>query len=212
MTKATQVIAWVAVSILIIAGALFIGQRIANATPEVKVNWCHATSSNSNPYEAIQVSGNAGGHTEHAKDFKYAGPLDSKNKPTKDGDDWCKRNAPKPPVDVCPNLDGTQTEVPKGYALKDGKCIEVEVVPNETDLCPNIEGVQATVPDGFELKDGKCVEVIPVVDVCNNIDGVQATIPAGYTWAKNVCTKIEVPTTPEPLPVNPDTGQPYQGK
>ena len=198
------------VSILLLTLVVIMGARVTFATTTT-TNWCHATSSVKNPYEAIQVSGNAGGHVSHEKDFKYAGDLDKNGKPAKNGDAWCENNVPKP-VDVCTNIDGVQTEMPKGYGLVDGKCVPVEINPEITDLCPNIEGVQASLPDGFELVNGKCVEIIPVVDVCDNIDGVQSEVPAGYTWEKNVCTKIEIPLNPEPLPVNPDTGLPYQGK
>jgi hypothetical protein len=55
-----------------------------------------------------------------------------------------------PPKDVCPNIDGIQTEVPDGYFIDYGKCLK--------DVCPNLDGGQAHVPDGYELKDGKCVK------------------------------------------------------
>lgn len=32
--------------------------------------------------------------------------------------------ATPPPIDVCPNLDGIQEEVPEGYVLNDGECVE----------------------------------------------------------------------------------------
>ena len=61
-----------------------------------------------------------------------------------------------PPVDMCPNIDELQTEVPEGYSLDDGQCIE-DVVP-PTDVCPNILEVQTEVPQGYSLIDGQCIE------------------------------------------------------
>jgi uncharacterized repeat protein (TIGR01451 family) len=58
--------------------------------------------------------------------------------------------------DVCPNLEGKQTEVPDGYEIVDGQCVVIP--PPPTDVCPNIEGDQAEIPAGM-VKDeqGKCV-------------------------------------------------------
>ncbi len=61
-----------------------------------------------------------------------------------------------PPVDVCPNIDDLQTEVPEGYSLSEGQCIEDVVVL--TDVCPNILEVQTEVPQGYHLSDGQCIE------------------------------------------------------
>jgi hypothetical protein len=54
------------------------------------------------------------------------------------------------PTDVCPNLEGTQTEQPAGTVLDEqGNCV--------TDVCPNIEGVQTQVPEGqFQAPNGDC--------------------------------------------------------
>ncbi len=79
-------------------------------------------------------------------------------------------------VDMCPNIEGDQVEVPEGYEIDEsGDCVEIEVV----DMCPNIEGDQETVPEGYELDEsGDCVEM--VIDVCPNIEGDQTEIPDGY--------------------------------
>lgn len=50
---------------------------------------------------------------------------------------------PVPPVDACPNLDGTQATVPDGYVLEDGSCVLVPVVP----VCEPSE----------EVSNGMCV-------------------------------------------------------
>jgi uncharacterized repeat protein (TIGR01451 family) len=59
--------------------------------------------------------------------------------------------------DVCPNLEGKQTEVPDGYEIVDGQCVPIP--PPPTDVCPNIEGNQAEIPAGM-VKDegGNCVK------------------------------------------------------
>src|SRR6185295_7433297 len=74
-----------------------------------------------------------------------------------------------PPVDVCPNLEGNQSEVPEGFHLGEDEngrpaCIEDEGPPtNPVDVCPNLEGDQANVPPGFHLVEDEngramCVE------------------------------------------------------
>ena len=64
---------------------------------------------------------------------------------------------PPPPVDVCPNIEGNQSEVPDGMVKDEqGNC--VTPAPPPTDACSNIEGNQASVPHGL-VKDehGNCV-------------------------------------------------------
>jgi hypothetical protein len=62
---------------------------------------------------------------------------------------------PAEAVDVCPNIDGDQAEVPDGYELVDGDCVEIAgeevIVPQpkpekpEADR-PTVKGVQAVAP------------------------------------------------------------------
>lgn len=61
-----------------------------------------------------------------------------------------------PPVDVCPNIDGMQDQIPDGYVKdEDGNCVVITV---DTDVCPNIDGMQDEVPAGYERdQDGNCV-------------------------------------------------------
>ncbi|WP_062292825.1 hypothetical protein [Demequina phytophila] len=59
----------------------------------------------------------------------------------------------QPPVDVCLNLDGIQTEVPDGYKSDgNGTCCKC-TPPPVVDKCLNIDGDQATVPQGY-TRDG----------------------------------------------------------
>jgi uncharacterized repeat protein (TIGR01451 family) len=69
--------------------------------------------------------------------------------------------APPPPVDVCPNIEGNQSELPDGMVKDEqGNCVTPP--PPATDVCPNIEGNQTTVPTGL-VKDehGNCVTPTP---------------------------------------------------
>ncbi|MEK7531142.1 MAG: immunoglobulin-like domain-containing protein [Patescibacteria group bacterium] len=95
------------------------------------------------------------------------------------------------PTDVCPNIDGAQSEVPEGYQIVEGQCVEI---PPATDVCPNIEGDQATVPEGYQLVEGECVVIPPPpTDVCPNIDGVQSEVPEGYEIVEGQCVLIPPP-------------------
>jgi len=75
--------------------------------------------------------------------------------------------APTPtptPVDVCPNIDGAQAEVPAGHDKDaDGNCV-IPVTPVE-DVCPNIDGNQTEIPAGHDKdSDGNCfIPEAPVV-------------------------------------------------
>ena len=67
-------------------------------------------------------------------------------------------SVPEQEVDVCPNLEGNQTEVPEGYVVIDGLCVQ-PVIPS-VDLCSNLEGDQETVPEGYERnEDGTCAPI-----------------------------------------------------
>ena len=66
-----------------------------------------------------------------------------------------------PPTDVCPNIDGNQTQIPGGMVKDEqGNC--VTPTPPPADVCPNIGGNQASVPGGL-VKDehGNCVTPTP---------------------------------------------------
>jgi uncharacterized repeat protein (TIGR01451 family) len=95
-----------------------------------------------------------------------------------------------PPTDVCPNIDGNQSEIPDGMVEdQQGNC----VVPPPADACPNLDGVQPSVPDGYTLVDGRCVVIPPPVDKCLNIAGNQATVPEGYFAIGKLCFPVPPP-------------------
>lgn len=66
-----------------------------------KVNICHKTSSESNPWEALNVDNSSvSTHLGHG-DFLYNGPTKDNGKPDnkdKKAEKWCKDNVPTPPV------------------------------------------------------------------------------------------------------------------
>lgn len=111
-----------------------------------------------------------------------------------------------PPVDVCPNLDGNQSEVPEGYVLGEDEngrpaCVkDEEPPPPPVDKCSNIEGNQSEVPAGYHVVEDEngrpvCVKdetPPPPTDVCPNIPGVQTQGPC------------ETPPTHDCKPANPD--------
>lgn len=95
-----------------------------------KVNICHKDGDSGN-WNALSVDENGwGGHSGHANDYLYAGPLDD-GKPDNDDhkdDNWCKNHIPEP-VDVCPNILGNQATIPSGYEKNQaGNCVPVPPV------------------------------------------------------------------------------------
>src|SRR3990167_5526081 len=68
----------------------------SEARTNPKVNICHATHSENNPYRAIRVDddGHWNGHDEHEEDFLYEGEVRENGHPVRDGDEWCEENAP----------------------------------------------------------------------------------------------------------------------
>ncbi len=86
----------------VMIGALFAsGIVFATSDHHSTINICHKTSSEHNPYEAIQVDDN-GYLNGHPSDFLYLGPLSENGHPSKDADDWCKNNVPVPPTPPAP--------------------------------------------------------------------------------------------------------------
>jgi hypothetical protein len=105
---------------------------VALATPQEKHNICHATSSESNPWEAISVADNNTTHENHDDDFPYGGPTKDNGQPTKDGDEWCEANAPKPPQEEPPVEQ--PKEQPKVETKVDVPAVESEPVVNESEF------------------------------------------------------------------------------
>lgn len=114
--------------------------------PSKKVNICHQTESESHPWVAIQVSKHAyDDHIEHG-DFDYEGPL-FHGKPSRSGAEWCNNNQPN---DVCPNIEGKQTEVPEGQVVNEqGNCVdqpETPPVEEEPETPPTVPEQPVVVP------------------------------------------------------------------
>ena len=110
-----------------------------NPPPSLKVNICHATGSESNPYKAKRVDddGDWHGHQGHSGDFLYLGDTNNKGKPT--DDDWCEENAPKEDVLGCTDPEATNYN---SEATKDDESCEY-VQDEPKDYCDSLEGVQA---------------------------------------------------------------------
>lgn len=86
--------------ILVIVTGIFLLFQRAIASQENKMNICHATGSQSNPFVAVQIDVSAwDAHQDHG-DFVYNGELKVNGHP-KDKD-WCNNNIPQPPEDPTP--------------------------------------------------------------------------------------------------------------
>lgn len=115
---------------------------IANAAP-TKDNICHATASESNPWEAISIADNQDNHDGHVKDFPYNGPVKTNGQPVNDkliSDGWCEDNAPVVTPDEPVDPKDPQ-ECPAGQFWRGG-CVSV-------GTCPYA--------DGMNIEDPKCV-------------------------------------------------------
>lgn len=81
---------------VLVLGFLSLGSAIAVSAENnnQKTNICHATSSQQNPWNAINISTSSlPTHLGHG-DFLYTGPLKQNGTPSNDGDQWCKGHAP----------------------------------------------------------------------------------------------------------------------
>ena len=88
-----------------------------------KVNICHRTESERNPWEAIRINRSAlDTHLDHG-DFLYDGPTKDNGQPTRNGDEWCEENGPNedgddlsptptPIVDECDQDDDCISPIP----------------------------------------------------------------------------------------------------
>ena len=118
------------------------------------------------------------------------------------------------PVDVCPNLDDVQTEVPDGYKLEDGQCVLKEAkvtichkpgTPAEQTKSVPEEAVPGHLGHGDYL--GECkVTPPPPTDVCPNIDGDQGSVPDGMVIAEGKCVTPPPRLCPDGKPPTPGEG------
>lgn len=116
---------------------------------------------------------------------------------------------PNAPVDVCPNIPGSQTTLPAGMQIDiNGNCYTPTPPinpPVTTDLCSNIPGIQASLPSGhYRTSTGNCYpqQSPPAepIDVCPSLPDLQTTIPDGYyLTVENDCKQL-----PEPVDVCPN--------
>lgn len=191
MTKIVPVLAIVAL----------LSPLLAFATVSSNVTICHATGNGWTEITVNWSSVDGEGNGDHNRSSHQGG----KDIIPPGFWDWNGRNwdtegqaiynngcvvPPPPPVDMCPNLEGTQEEVPEGYEIVEDDCVLIP--PPPVDVCPNLEGDQSEVPEGYELTEVGCTEiVVEPVDVCENIDGIQESTPEGYTNNDGQCVLDE---------------------
>lgn len=126
-----------------------------------KINICHQTGAEKNPWEAIRINASAwdGGpdHKGHG-DFLYEGPIDEANQqPTKDGNLWCADNNPNNHSEE-PNIDLSKTVQYNGndvatytinWKISDGNVDNLTVtdtLPAWTDMMVNSMTPSTTPP------------------------------------------------------------------
>ncbi len=101
-----------------------------------------------------------------------------------------KPTEPCTPIDVCTNLEGTQTSVPAGMTIVNGVC----EMPK--DVCANLPGSQDSAPSGYVVSGSDCVLVPVPTDVCANIGGVQTSAPSGYIVSGTDCVEPAAEAAP----------------
>lgn len=96
------------------------------------------------------------------------------------------------PIDLCPNIEDLQQEMPEGYLPDNaGNC--------KADVCLNLDGLQIDVPDGYTRKDGEICELIPLEGAILIINELLPN-PASYDTGKEF---IEI-YNPNSRPINLD--------
>lgn len=196
------------------------GNGNGNGNDDFKVAICHATGSESNPYEngkgeipKWQITDPHGhGVADHAnhgddiipafdagshgnKEWPAFGGLNTHLLSALDNDCELEPDSETPPSD---------SETPPSDSE----------TPPSTDVCPNLDGVQETVPNGYVLAGGSCTagEVAPTEaqDVCPNLAGVQESVPNGMVLDGDQCVKPaqpdEVLGTQQAVPTVVDAG------
>ncbi len=116
------------------------------------INICHKTGSNWK-FKTVNESSSLSAHLGHG-DFAYEGSLEAEF----DKDAWCESNIPETtPTDVCPNVDGVQTQNP----CADTTCEEEGGTwDSETQECDNpTSQIENSCPAPDSLTD-ETVEVI----------------------------------------------------
>lgn len=109
---------------LFLIGMVFFGK--AGATYQEKVNICHRTESENNPWNAIRINQSAlETHLEHG-DFLYEGPVKENGHPTNDGDEWCEENEPE--EEITP----TEGVTPTIIECDQDECVTPTLTPDPT--------------------------------------------------------------------------------
>lgn len=173
---------------------------------EKKINICHATGSEENPWEAIKINENAWNEHEDHGDFPYEGE-DAEEKETRDA--WCEENAPRDP-----EPEPTQC-VPGEELIKNGSFENPEVTHGAlwdnfdngtSNLDWAVEWMNAEGPFGGDNQpELASLELHRNVNGWLSFDGLQHTEldgdwegPDGDTSGEPASTKIyqDIPTVP----------------
>lgn len=159
--KSSKIWTWViAIIVVLVIVGLFTGVIHASQTNhEDKVNICHLTNSESNPWVAQQVNANElQSHLDNG-DFLYKGKTKDDGKPDnkdKQADQWCENHQPE--VTPTPTPTPTPTVTPTATP---SATVEVDKCPNN-DL--KFAGIQTEVPQGATVdpRTGNCVDIVSV--------------------------------------------------
>ncbi len=114
-------------------------------------------------------------------------------------------------IDACPNITGSQENIPTNYAKDEGGLCVLNL-----DYCKNIPGTQLTVPNQYILTGGgQCILLteenkpiyIPEIvtgptstswtaDYCSNLYGLQSNVPTGFVQEGSTCVPVEADYCP----------------
>lgn len=157
MSKTTKWIIGIAVVLLLF---FLVRGAFASTTHADKVNLCHKTDSETNPWVAQQVNANEVQSHLGNGDFLYFGPLKSNGQPNnedKQADNWCKNHVPE--TTPTPTPTATPTATPSATPTTK----PFNPATDQEDKCNNNDGkfagVQTVVPEGAtQLPNGTCVD------------------------------------------------------
>lgn len=122
-------------------------------------------------------------------------------------------NCPQPPVDVCPNIDGDQAKVPKGYEIdSDGNCVPKKVFVCKYVGTPGVDERLQTGQNPIDV-DVNSINVDPVLIGSTFSDAQSHSVVIAFDTGQgkpdvSQCPAASItpvtPTTTEPTCANPN--------